>query len=86
MKQKKLFFVEYTDQFGGEANYSWCTRWIVSASTERGALRKVSPVFYRHDWGNKFVSVSGATCFFVDEVDSEEAERIESQYTRIERV
>jgi hypothetical protein len=86
MKDKKLFFVEYTDTFGGEANYSWASRWIVSASTARGALRKVSPVYWRHVGGNRYDSVSGATCFFVDEIDADEAARLEAQHSRIERV
>jgi len=39
---KQPFFVEITDTFGGEANYSWVKRFIVRASTFRGAISKVS--------------------------------------------
>jgi len=39
---KQSFFVEITDTFGGEANYSWVKRFIVRASTFRGAISKVS--------------------------------------------
>ena len=81
-----LYYIEYTDCFGGEANYSWVRRWIVKAKTPRGALRKVSPVYWRHDYDNRYVSVSGATCFFVDPIDAEEALRIEAQYLNVERV
>jgi len=36
------FYVEITDTFGGEANYSWVKRFIVKARTFRGAISKVS--------------------------------------------
>lgn len=38
---KKLYFVEVTDTFGDEANYNWVHRFKVTATTERGAMRKV---------------------------------------------
>jgi hypothetical protein len=37
-----MFFVEMTDTFGGEANYSWANRFMVSAKTMRGAITKVA--------------------------------------------
>jgi len=36
------FFIEVTDTFGGEANYSWVRRYIVKAKTKQSALAKVS--------------------------------------------
>jgi len=36
------FYVEITDTFGGEANYSWVKRFIVKARTFQGAISKVS--------------------------------------------
>ena len=41
MKMKNIFFVEVTDTFGGEANYTWVHRFKVHANTERGAMRKI---------------------------------------------
>jgi hypothetical protein len=41
MKMKNIYFVEVTDTFGDEANYSWVQRFKVHANTERGAMRKV---------------------------------------------
>lgn len=38
---KSIFFVEVTDMYDGEANYSWVYRFKVHASTYRGAIRKV---------------------------------------------
>ncbi len=42
VRTKQQFFVEVTDTFGGEANYSWVNRFLVNAETERGAISKVS--------------------------------------------
>lgn len=36
---------EYTDTFGGEANYSWVNRCEVEANTERGIVQKVKAEF-----------------------------------------
>lgn len=38
----QFYFVEVTDTFGGEANYSWVKRLKVKANTMRGAVNKVS--------------------------------------------
>ena len=69
---KNLFFIEVTDQFGGEANYSWVTRHVIRASTQRGAVNKfsrLSGIAWRNDYAEKYVSRSGATCFFISEYD-----------------
>lgn len=42
MTANNIYFVEVTDTYGGEANYSWVHRFKVHANTERGAMRKVS--------------------------------------------
>lgn len=36
---------EYTDTFGGEANYCWVERTEVSAKSERGIVQKVKADF-----------------------------------------
>lgn len=37
---KKQWHLEVTDTFGGEANYSWVTRWTLPAkTTDRGIVR-----------------------------------------------
>lgn len=75
-----LYFVEITDTFGGEANYSWVTRHLVTAATMRGAVWKVS-----HDSGmnwhcvdsysdlKRYDSASGATCLFIREAEGDES-------------
>ena len=73
---KKAFFVEVTDTFGGEANYSWVTRHKITASTERGAMRKVGR-YSGLSWScvanygdsQRWDSASGATCAFVEQFD-----------------
>lgn len=37
-----LYFVEMTDTYGGEANYAWVNRFLVTASSFRGAISKVT--------------------------------------------
>ncbi len=39
---KNLYYVEITDTFGGEANYSWVTRHVIRAKSERGAINALS--------------------------------------------
>ena len=39
---EQYYFIEHTDMYQGEANYCWVNRFIVSASSERGAMRKVA--------------------------------------------
>ncbi len=67
-----IFYVEITDTFGGEANYSWITRHKVSAKSELGAIQKISRdsgISWRRDFANRYNSKSGATCLFIDEWD-----------------
>ena len=39
---KTTFFVEMTDTYGGSANYCWVRRYLVKATTMRGAIRIVA--------------------------------------------
>lgn len=41
-KQPKFYFVEMTDTFAGDANYSWVHRFKVRASSPRGAILKAN--------------------------------------------
>ena len=77
------FYVEITDTFGGEANYSWVTRHKIDAKSFRGAscvISRKSGIRWHKvsDYGDtaRYDSKSGATCFFIREFDSE----IDSQY------
>jgi len=50
---QSLFYVEITDTYGEDANYSWVKRYKVSASSELGAIRKVSAetgLNFRKEW------------------------------------
>lgn len=69
--QKSLYFVEITDVYCGEANYSWVTRHVIRASSERGAisvLARRSGLNWRND-GYRYLSRSGATCAFIEYFD-----------------
>ena len=70
----KFYFVEITDTFAGEANYSWVKRLKVKARSMRGAVNKVSHdsgMVWRRKWDNgatmRYDSKSGNTCFFIEE-------------------
>ena len=41
-KEHSLYFVEMTDTYGGEANYSWVNRFLVKAASFQGAISKVT--------------------------------------------
>ena len=67
-----LYYIEVTDTFGGDANYSWVTRHIIKAKTHRGAVNRFSRLsdMSWHGVGcDRYDSKSGATCFFIDEFD-----------------
>ena len=64
------FYVEITDTFGGEANYSWVTRHKLKATTALGAMRRIgndSGLSWHNVGAGRWDSKSGATCAFIDE-------------------
>ena len=80
------YYVEMTDTFGGEANYGWVNRFLVTASSARGAISKVTRETGYHarldcDYGDLVqYKVPGAcVCYFLNHSDGEELE----QYPRI---
>ena len=80
---KTLFFIEITDTFGGEANYSWVTRHIIRAKSERGAicaLSRRSDISWHSVGCERYDSKSGATCAFIREYDPE----YDNGYSRLE--
>ena len=81
-----FFFVEITDTFGGEANYSWVTRHKVRASSERGALIRMnreSGLGFRSVGCNRYDSRSGATCAFFDAWDEEQHGQLQNVCTTL---
>jgi hypothetical protein len=71
---KNLYFIEITDTFGGEANYSWVTRHCIRAKSQRGAINALSrrSGMNWHSVGcDRYDSASGATCCFVLDYDPE---------------
>lgn len=74
MAAKNLYFIEITDTFCGEANYSWITRHVVKAKTQRGAvvaMSRRSGMQWRGVGCDRWDSKSGATCMFVTEYEPE---------------
>ena len=81
------YIVEMTDTYGGEANYSWVNRFLVTASSELGAIRKVTTrTGYRaRSVGCDRYNVPGACiCYFVEWVDADQAKALQDNYSRIE--
>ena len=87
---KNHYFIEMTDTFGGEANYCWVNRFIVSASSPRGAMRKVCA-----RTGDKVQCVmpgdperwdsrTDCVCYFVEWVDDADVQTMIDNYSRIE--
>lgn len=71
---KKIFNIEMTDTFCGEANYSWITRKTIVASSARGAVcivAKDTGISWHKVWDYdgvvRYDSKSGATCMFIEE-------------------
>lgn len=84
---KHTFFIEMTDTFGGEANYCWVNRFLVSASSPRGAMRRVcarTGDSVRCVGGDRWDSTRGAVCYFVEWVDAAEVQTLKDNYSRIE--
>lgn len=75
---KTLYYVEITDTYGGEANYSWVTRHVIKAKSTRGcanALSRRSGLNWHKtsDYCDlaRYDSASGATCAFISEYEPE---------------
>ena len=84
---KNHYFIEMTDTFGGEANYCWVHRFIVSASSERGAMRKVAKktgFAVRNVGCDRWDAVGACVCYFVEWIDAADIEARKEQYSRIE--
>ena len=82
-----MWFVEITDTFGGEANYSWVTRHKVRASSPRGAMVRIgraSGLSWRSVGADRYDSASGATCAFVSEYDPAEHADLRNLNTSLE--
>lgn len=87
---KHTYFIEMTDTFGGEANYCWVNRFIVSASSARGAMRKVCArtgdkvrCVMSGDperWDSKL----GCVCYFVEFATDLMVKHYLQDYSRIE--
>ena len=84
---KNQYFIEMTDTFGGEANYCWVNRFIVSASTPRGAMRRVTARTgdrVRDVGCDRWDAVGACVCFFVEWIDDARISELQDNYSRIE--
>lgn len=84
---KHTYFIEMTDTFGGEANYCWVNRFIVSASSPRGAMRRVcarTGDSVRNVGCDRWDAVGAHICYFVEWVDPADIQSYQDRYSRIE--
>lgn len=88
---KNRYFIEMTDTFGGEANYCWVNRFIVSASSHRGAMRKVCALtgdkvqcVDRYNDPQTWDSTIGCIRYFVEWIDDARDVELQDNYLRIE--
>ena len=78
---KQNYFVEMTDTYGGESNYSWVNRFLVRAVSMRGAISKVTRetgyharVDYKYGDMARYDATSACICYFVSEATGQESE------------
>lgn len=69
---QSIYFIEVTDTYGEDANYSWVKRFKVHASSELGAIRKVSTetgLNFRKEWDDgitvRYDAKNCAVCAFL---------------------
>ena len=71
-----LYYIEVTDTFGSEANYSWVRRYKTEAKSFRGAITKLAK-HYGSGWRNdmncgdfmRYVIPGSCVCAFVSCAD-----------------
>jgi len=88
---KNHYYIEVTDTFGCEANYCWVNRFIVSASSPRGAMRKVCTrtgdkvrCVDRYNDPETWDSTTDCIRYFVEWIDDERVKELQDNYSRIE--
>ena len=71
---KKTYYVEVTDLFCGELNYSWIHRYHVKASSSLGAIRKISKAYglnFRFYYDGVYHSTKKLTGVYMEELDTD---------------
>ena len=84
---KNNYFVEMTDTFGGDANYCWVNRFIVRASSPRGAMRRVTARTgdkVRDVGCDRWDAVGACICYLVEWIDDARIDELKINYSRIE--
>ena len=84
---KNRYYIEMTDTYGGEANYCWVNLFIVSASTPRGAMRRVCTRTgdrVRNVGCDRWDSRTACICYFVEWIDDARIVELQDNYSRIE--
>ena len=91
---KQFYFVEITDTFSGDANYSWVRRYLVRAASELGAVNVISRnyragwrrVYSHSDNGGRYDLRGAAVCMFVEWIEANEVDDYLARYSKIDKV
>lgn len=86
---KNIYFIEITDTFGGEANYSWVRRYLVRASSERGAVCILARHYgagWINDGAGRYNLRGACVCLFVEWVDEADVDEFVDRYLTIEKL
>lgn len=83
-----MYFMEITDTYGGEANYSWVRRFLVKAKSQRGAITKLgrntgyqgNRIGHSGEDFQRWDVPKAAICIFSTWVDADAAEHARKHY------
>jgi len=81
-----IYYIEITDLFGGELNYSWVRRFYTTAKSQRGAIQLVAR-YYGGKWrqqsgdSDSMVYHSGGCGCVVDWIAEDELKDKQEHYT-----
>jgi hypothetical protein len=85
------YLIEITDTYGGEANYRWIKRFMVSANSMRGAVQKLArskgggwkKAYGDHDSARYNLS-GNCVCMFVTWIDAAEVADYPSKFVDLD--
>ena len=73
MAKLNLYYIEVTDTFCGDANYSWATHHVIKGKSMLGAIQRfsrLSGISWHSVGAERYDSKSGQTCFFIKDFDA----------------
>lgn len=89
-----MYKIEFTDTFGGEANFGWIDRYIVSAANMKQAVTKVkqyrynTPIsrhryIYNDNMSARIDIINHNVCAFIDLLDSDGIQEYKTDHKNV---